>query len=47
MILSPWIANSSTIVNSSPYSVIGPMRGMNDCSYQSRPRRLMPIRRVR
>ena len=47
VIASPWIANSSTIVNSSPYSVIGAIRGMTRVSNHSRPWRRSAMRRVR
>ncbi len=47
VIASPWMANSRTIVNSSPYSVIGAIRGMNRVSNHSRPCVRRPQRRVR
>ena len=47
MIASPWRANSSTMVNSSPYSAQGPIFGRNRSSYQVRPLARSPRMRVR
>jgi hypothetical protein len=44
---SPCSANSTTMVNSRPYSANGPMRGRNRVSYHSRPRARSPMVRVR
>ena len=44
---SPCIENSSTIVNSRPYSAHGPIFGRNVSSYHSRPFARSPSTRVR
>ncbi len=45
-IRSPLRLNMTKIVNSRAISVSGLMRGMNFCSYQSRPLVLSPMKRV-
>lgn len=44
---SPCRANSTTMVNSSPYRANGPIRGISSLSYQVRPLAFSPSRRVR